>query len=232
MFPILHTGRRVSLSIRRYFALDSGAIERIKKPTRGGQNLSLRYRRLEQSLRGKEALQRDIDALESDVAGHFKDTSTAAETTEANRYFRGLEIPRQPKAPQSDECCMSGCAVCVYDLYEESLAAYKESLAAFMSALTSAGIPQEAWPKSVRTIDTTEPKKSVTLSAFEELERSLKAKRETETLVPRSNKRPRPTWTMAELYEVLPLTDVPACKLRAPQHPRINISQVFQKFSE
>ncbi|KIJ91882.1 hypothetical protein K443DRAFT_685677 [Laccaria amethystina LaAM-08-1] len=30
--------------------------------------------------------------------------------------------------PADDECCMSGCAVCVYDLYEESLASYEDSI--------------------------------------------------------------------------------------------------------
>jgi len=181
MFAIRSITRHVFLSLRRYSTLDAGAIERLKKPTRGGQNLSLRYRRLEQSLRGKEALQRDIFARESKAAGDFTDTSSTAKPREANRYFQGLEIPQEPKPPESDECCMSGCAVCVYDLYEESLAAYIESLAAFKLALTSAGIPEEAWPHSVRASATAEPKKPVTLSAFEELERSLKTKREGAT---------------------------------------------------
>ncbi|KAJ6503868.1 oxidoreductase-like protein, partial [Mycena sanguinolenta] len=144
-----------------------------KKPTRGGQNLSARYRRLEQSLRGKEALQKDI--LSQEPA--FQSTSPTTQTSEAN-YFRGLKIPQQPKPPQSDECCMSGCAICVYDLYEDSLSAYTDSMAAFRTTLSSAGIPEESWPTSVRTGDTAARAKPVTMSAFEELERSLKAKRD------------------------------------------------------
>lgn len=90
------------LLLRRSSTLDASAIERLKKPTRGGQNLSQRYRRLEQSLRGKEALQKDILARESDVSGHLGDVSPSAQTKDANRYFQGLEIPRRPKPPESD----------------------------------------------------------------------------------------------------------------------------------
>jgi hypothetical protein len=74
---------------------------------------------------------------------------------------------------------MSGCAVCVYDLYEESLAAYGESLAAVRATLTAAEIPESSWPKSVRSTDASVGKKSVTLSAFEELERALKEKKDS-----------------------------------------------------
>ncbi|KAJ6571366.1 hypothetical protein B0H19DRAFT_1255349 [Mycena capillaripes] len=172
------------ISLHRPFStLDAGAIERLKRPTRGGQNLSLRYRRLEQSLRGKEALQREILARESDGTGDFSDASPTTQNSQPNRYFLGLEIPQEPKPPESDECCMSGCAVCVYDLYEESLGAYKESLATLGVKLTAAKIPESEWPKSVRSGQAAESKKpvSVSLSAFEELERSLKAKREATT---------------------------------------------------
>ncbi|KAJ7624238.1 hypothetical protein DFH06DRAFT_1230034 [Mycena polygramma] len=173
---------RASPSLRPYYTLDAGAIERLKNPKRGGQNLSLRYRRLEQSLRGKEALQRDILARESDTAGDLSDASVTALTSDSSRYFRGLEVPQEPRPPESDECCMSGCAVCVYDLYEESLGAYKVSMAALRSKLAAAGIPEASWPKSVRATDTTGGKKPVALSAFEELEKSLKAKKESTPL--------------------------------------------------
>ncbi|KAJ7488292.1 oxidoreductase-like protein [Mycena latifolia] len=156
---------------RRYSSLDNGAIQRLKNPTRGGQNLSLRYRRLEKSLRGKEALQQDIRAREAEVA----DTPG---TNATSGYFHGFKIPQRPKPPEFDECCMSGCAVCVYDLYEESLATYKESMAAFRKTLTAAEIPEASWPDSARSTQAAaQDKKSVTLSAFEELEQSLKEKR-------------------------------------------------------
>ncbi|KAJ7676207.1 oxidoreductase-like protein [Mycena rosella] len=155
-----------------------GQRSRLKNPTRGGQNLSLRYRLLEQSLRGKKALQRDIRARDSEVASGFVDRAAApaSQFTDA-RYCRGLEVPQRPKAPESDECCMSGCAVCVYDLYEESLGTYNESLAAFRAKLASADITEAVCSANVRS---GVEKKSPTLSALEELERALNAKRSSE----------------------------------------------------
>ncbi|KAJ7031751.1 hypothetical protein C8F04DRAFT_1109655 [Mycena alexandri] len=168
-----------SVRLRPYSTLDASAIERLKNPVRGGQNLSLRYRRLEQSLRGKEALQRDIIARESYTSSSLGSPTTQTGVTK--RYFYGLEIPQEPKPPEADECCMSGCAVCVYDLYEESVAGYKESVAAFRSALTAAEIPEASWPDGVRAEAATgggRGQKAVALSAFEELERTLQAKRD------------------------------------------------------
>ncbi|KAJ7152052.1 hypothetical protein C8R46DRAFT_1121857 [Mycena filopes] len=165
---------------RPYTTLDASAIQRLKNPTRGGQNLSLRYRRLEQSLRGKVALQRDIIERETDISGGFTAPTTPAGDT--RHFFHGLEIPQEPKPPEADECCMSGCAVCVYDLYEESVAAYKESVAAFRSTLTAAEVPEASWPEHVRSAAAAAGggQKAVALSAFEELERSLRAKKDGE----------------------------------------------------
>ena len=60
--------------------------------------------------------------------------------------FHGFVVPKEPKPPEPDgefpasfhleldnegaclECCMSGCAVCVYDLYEDALLAYRASM--------------------------------------------------------------------------------------------------------
>ncbi|KAJ7723493.1 oxidoreductase-like protein [Mycena maculata] len=169
--------------LRQFSSLDAGAIERLKNPARGGQNLSLRYRRLEQSLRRKEKLQLNMRALESDDSRSFDDGLSRVARThldDPTRYFRGFEIPQRPKPPESDECCMSGCAVCVYDLYEESLRTYTEAMANFRTMLTAAEIPRAAWPDSVRVRQSAdELKKGVTLSAFEELEKSLKEKRAT-----------------------------------------------------
>jgi hypothetical protein len=81
------------------------------------------------------------------------------------------------------ECCMSGCAVCVYDLYEESMDAYKDAVVAFCSSLTSLGIPKSEWPPRIRgqvSLPTGQDKqrKEVVMSVFEELERTLNAKRQ------------------------------------------------------
>ncbi|KAF7324491.1 Oxidoreductase-like domain-containing protein [Mycena kentingensis (nom. inval.)] len=149
--------------------LRPAAADALKRPIRGGQNLSLRYRRLEQSLRGKAALRKDRDVLEPHTPG------VEAAKRPAVVLFRGMEVPQEPKAPASDECCMSGCAVCVYDLYEESLTAYRDALAAFRSTLVALGVPQAEWPAATRS-DGGTASKSVVKDAFEELERALAAK--------------------------------------------------------
>lgn len=40
--------------------------------------------------------------------------------------------PRPPEPPLPSDCCDSGCAVCVHDLYAEELADYRARLAAWM----------------------------------------------------------------------------------------------------
>lgn len=39
--------------------------------------------------------------------------------------------PRAPLEPAPNECCGSGCPLCVYDLYAEELARYRIALAAW-----------------------------------------------------------------------------------------------------
>ena len=76
---------------------------------------------------------------------------------------------------------MSGCAVCVYDLYEESQASYEDSIAALRKSLGALGIPPNTWPLNVRPDtekSTPESRKGVILNAFEEMERKLKEKKE------------------------------------------------------
>lgn len=124
--------------------------------------------------------------------------------------FRGFVIPEKPKPPADDgayltyvilyshvelrlspgaECCMSGCAICVYDLYEDSLQSYEDSINTVRSNLQAIGVPEGEWPVSIRpggSAGTNSEgassrsgeleRKSQVLSAFEELERLLKAK--------------------------------------------------------
>ncbi|GAA6026571.1 hypothetical protein JCM8202_006268 [Rhodotorula sphaerocarpa] len=35
--------------------------------------------------------------------------------------FHGVRVPKRPQPPAEGECCMSGCATCVYDLYLDDL---------------------------------------------------------------------------------------------------------------
>jgi hypothetical protein len=106
-------------------------------------------------------------------------------------------MPEVPKVPEPDgaftqfiaidlcvhiliECCMSGCAVCVHDLYQESLDEYNLSVAAVRASLTAMKVPVQEWPETIRPGRTSPPLPSVSLGAFKEMERALKARREAE----------------------------------------------------
>ncbi|QGZ39539.1 oxidoreductase family protein [Pseudoduganella flava] len=41
--------------------------------------------------------------------------------------------PVPPLPPEPDDCCHSGCAVCVFDLYNDALERYEEQLAAWLA---------------------------------------------------------------------------------------------------
>ena len=49
-----------------------------------------------------------------------------------------LKRPVPPVQPELEDCCRSGCAPCVFDLYEEALARYEQELAAYEAALAAA----------------------------------------------------------------------------------------------
>ncbi|KAK1225584.1 hypothetical protein PQX77_011479 [Marasmius sp. AFHP31] len=172
----LHTLIKPTLlrsSIRRQST--AATRQQIRNPKRGGQNLSNRHARLELSLRGRTALESQKEELERTTTSG---PSLAKATGGRAQTFRGIVIPVKPREPASDECCMSGCAICVYDLYEESLTAYKDSVAKVKGTLTSMSVPESDWPSSLLEGANSIPrKKDVTLSAFEEMERRLEAKR-------------------------------------------------------
>lgn len=70
---------------------------------------------------------------------------------------------------------MSGCAICVYDLYETARENYRDELSLFRATLIRKGVPENQWPQSTRTSPVTERynKVDVSLSAFRALEKSL-----------------------------------------------------------
>lgn len=74
-----------------------------KYPTRGGQNLSDRFQRLEKSVRGKQTYQRDI----YEISGERKANSLEAGVrvrparSKANT-FMGFIVPEEPKPPGPD----------------------------------------------------------------------------------------------------------------------------------
>lgn len=72
---------------------------------------------------------------------------------------------------------MSGCAICVYDLYNEALLAYDKDIASLRSALAERGITESEWPSQLQR---KEQKKDVVLSAFEQMELELAEKHRRE----------------------------------------------------
>ncbi|KAF9220784.1 hypothetical protein BS17DRAFT_634762, partial [Gyrodon lividus] len=156
----------------------------------GSRNLTEYYRRLEDTIRRKDALLKPVSTLSQGSASAanmqsvHKPTTTCGTPGGANT-IAGFAVPQEPRPPADDECCMSGCAICVYDLYEESLAAYKDSVAALRSALSALHISESRWPPHIRTDQTAEVPTTTThsdktkgaiFSAFEEMERALEEK--------------------------------------------------------
>ncbi|KAB5589624.1 Oxidoreductase-like protein, amino-terminal protein [Ceratobasidium theobromae] len=89
------------------------------------------------------------------IAGHTGFTVTTntlgiSPSAPKHVYVRGVRIPQRPKPPESDECCMSGCAVCVYDLYLSSLDDYKQDLVAARARLRELSVPVGQWPEEMR----------------------------------------------------------------------------------
>ncbi|KDR72488.1 hypothetical protein GALMADRAFT_252584 [Galerina marginata CBS 339.88] len=70
-----------------------------RKPARGGQNLSDRYVRLENSLRGKEAFSKELKDLT-----HSGSSIPVARigSKKAVESFHGFEVPEEPKMPADD----------------------------------------------------------------------------------------------------------------------------------
>lgn len=158
--------------------------------SRGGQNLTERYRRLENTLRRGNAITKQIFEISQDVEDVSKvmsaplTSSSCYGTQNTPDTIAGFVIPEEPVPPSDEECCMSGCAICVYDLYEESLEAYKESIVALRSSLSALSIPDSEWPDRVRTnTPAVEKRHEVILNAFEEMERQLKEKKERRAAV-------------------------------------------------
>lgn len=55
--------------------------------------------------------------------------------------YHGFSIPVKPTPPGAEDCCMSGCAHCIYDIYEEDRQEYKQKLAKVLEEIEKAGLP-------------------------------------------------------------------------------------------
>ena len=105
--PILHLSTR-SLILRTpktrsiTFWSMKDEITRLKKPSRGGRNLSERYLALERALRGKEAFTRGKEELAHHspiISISVQDENLRKESVET---FHGFVLPQEPKPPADD----------------------------------------------------------------------------------------------------------------------------------
>jgi hypothetical protein len=78
---------------------------------------------------------------------------------------------------------MSGCAICVHDLYLDALTAYDESVSSLRSSLSTLNIPEPEWPSNITSGSALEDgrKHNVSEDAFAALERALQEKKETDS---------------------------------------------------
>ncbi|CDO75756.1 hypothetical protein BN946_scf184921.g32 [Trametes cinnabarina] len=173
---------------------DSHELSQLKRPDRGGQDLSLRHNRLERAVRGKTEYGRQILDLQEqqqqssqERAPYTDEEHTRQASTNVGRkkqrIFKGFVIPEAPKPPADDECCMSGCAVCVYDLYDEARRDYIHAIDNLRTNLDKMGVPEHEWPPDIRRKQSPpgpSPRPDVVLSAFEQFEKQLREKRERE----------------------------------------------------
>ncbi|KAF9942907.1 hypothetical protein BGZ67_009365 [Mortierella alpina] len=94
--------------------------------------------------------------------------------------YHGFAIPVKPTPPGSEDCCMSGCAHCIYDIYEEDRQEYKRKLAMVLQDIEKAGLPPPPNIASKRSSTDGSAAKDDDddmdpgMKAFLELERKLK----------------------------------------------------------
>ncbi|KAJ3116189.1 hypothetical protein HDU96_010215 [Phlyctochytrium bullatum] len=58
------------------------------------------------------------------------------------------DVPPLPRAPEAEDCCMGGCAHCVWDLYEEEVERYNEK----MKELGLPGITSDRMDPSLKAL--------------------------------------------------------------------------------
>lgn len=76
------------------------------------------------------------------------------------------------------DCCMSGCAICVYDLHEAALDDYRKATDDLQQKLLIRKIPESDWPKDIRiSVKARLTKSNPSVEAFTALEASLQIKK-------------------------------------------------------
>ncbi|KAG0046499.1 hypothetical protein BGZ83_008334 [Gryganskiella cystojenkinii] len=110
--------------------------------------------------------------------------SSLSRSSPESTPYHGFSIPIKPSPPGAEDCCMSGCAHCIYDIYEEDRQEYKRKLAEVLAQIENAGLPP---PPNLKTAaSSTKPGETAStkdeddsdmdpgMKAFLALERKLK----------------------------------------------------------
>ncbi|KAL9931796.1 hypothetical protein V8E36_009346 [Tilletia maclaganii] len=63
--------------------------------------------------------------------------------------IRGILIPRKPPPPGPEDCCMSGCVHCAYDIYADSIQDYIAELGVAREKLLALPLSEEEWGVAV-----------------------------------------------------------------------------------
>ncbi|ORZ20744.1 oxidoreductase-like protein [Absidia repens] len=103
-------------------------------------------------------------------------------------WLQNEKIPLPEKPPPPENCCMSGCAYCVYDIYQEDMESYKHDMSALRQRFANA---DQDLPEALQTKKKTSPQSNSgtenddddddddmdpTMKAFLEMEKKLNAK--------------------------------------------------------
>ncbi|KAG0141322.1 hypothetical protein CROQUDRAFT_663988 [Cronartium quercuum f. sp. fusiforme G11] len=90
-----------------------------------------------------------------------------------------VSVPSKPTPPGPEDCCMSGCAHCVHDIYFEELTAYQAALRNVKQQIQELGISESSSEHDVESRaceETEEEAMDPAIKAFLALERKLKGK--------------------------------------------------------
>ncbi|KAI9004842.1 oxidoreductase-like protein [Phycomyces nitens] len=87
-----------------------------------------------------------------------------------------IELPKKPESP--DNCCMSGCAHCVWDMYQEDIEDYQAKRSAIRQKFEEAGepVPTVLGRSNKSAAKEVEEAMDPTMRAFLEMERKMNKK--------------------------------------------------------
>ncbi|KAJ2573072.1 hypothetical protein IW140_000471 [Coemansia sp. RSA 1813] len=82
------------------------------------------------------------------------------------------KMPPKPEPPSNEDCCMSGCEFCVWDLYDEDMREYQKHATKAREAFEAQGkvVPEQLRPENLR--DSMDP----SMRAFLDMEREMAMK--------------------------------------------------------